>query len=157
MGYLPGAHEASLRNEERARAAAKARHEAMNTNESQAKYDAIKRHGVDIPGIGTVANLADVQRDVEQAKEREPMLSDEGIEDIIPMPTQEDFQWMVHGGKMIRDHYESLITTGKLRVVEEVAEDDPFDHVYRCSGMHVFGPSMECVKFCPGCGNKIKR
>lgn len=97
-------------------------------------------------------------------KKREPLLSDGDVELFRD-------EW-ANGGKnacyAIRDFYEDMITTGKLRVVEEVSNTNSGPRYFSCSGC---GASMaspyyswppyhsECggiIKHCPGCGQPIK-
>lgn len=60
----------------------------------------------------------------------------------------------------LRERYENLITTGKLRVVQECVvklSDDAFwpeMPVFGCNGR---GPVTNDFTWCPYCGNKIKR
>jgi hypothetical protein len=83
------------------------------------------------------------------------MLAHLGVESVVAMgAAQHSFR---AGFMFARDYYENLITTGRLRVVEEVVirfDDDlvPWDNCPQCS--------KECYdgdNFCRGCGNKIKR
>ncbi len=59
----------------------------------------------------------------------------------------------------VRDYYEDLITTGKLRVVEEVEYlsdggcSNCGNTIYSDAGIE----RPNAGWFCPGCGNKIKR
>ena len=138
------------------------------TNDEQAKYgDQPKIIGapVDQKTVGEMKEemIEAIDRLSEQVKpkEREPMLSDADVERIIPQEeyvAYEEWTWMVHGGKFIRDHYESLITTGKLRVVVEVDVDNvsTYPGDFRCSACDGWTRSV-LLNYCPGCGNKIKR
>jgi rubrerythrin len=70
-----------------------------------------------------------------------------------------------HGMERARDHYERLITEGKLRVAEEAIRlpyahasernvyGEPLDACSLCNG----ALSDNTPKFCPGCGNSIKK
>ncbi len=96
---------------------------------------------------------------------RKPLLSDDecytfAMESIGPRDAAE----------MVRDHYEHLITEGKLRVMEEVDNFmSPYPiakEVFGCSNCqtvfdrhtkHSKHGRIRVIKFCPGCGNKIKR
>ena len=59
------------------------------------------------------------------------------------------------GGISIRDFYENLITTGKLRVVEEVEVIGHGFSLGHCNGCGK--QTLKAHTYCPGCGNKIKR
>ena len=74
------------------------------------------------------------------------------------------------GGIAVRNYYERLITEGKLRVMEEVDNFmSPYPiakEVFGCSNCqtvfdrhtkHSKHGRIRVIKFCPGCGNKIKR
>lgn len=86
------------------------------------------------------------------------MLSDDAIEGVLPSLPQEDLWWAEYGGMAVRDHYEHLITTGKLRVVVECrvkVDNSPGEwngmHLFGCNGR---GPVTDEV-FCPYCGGSI--
>ena len=59
----------------------------------------------------------------------------------------------------IRQEYEDLITSGKLRVVKEVdAMCGDHGGIEGCSCSECGAPVMpEAWMFCPGCGNKVRR
>lgn len=84
------------------------------------------------------------------SNEREP-LTDADVELFID-------EWC-NGGKhaahAIRDYYESLITSGKLRVVEEVEWDRKKPGCAKCG--HPWSMLLTISACCPGCGNPIKR
>lgn len=96
------------------------------------------------------------------SNERKPLVSDSqcefvGFDSLGPADAAET----------IRDHYEYLITEGKLRVVEEVElVGNDYDCMMECSGCgwHICWQYIDTditstseMLFCPGCGNKIKR
>jgi hypothetical protein len=90
--------------------------------------------------------------------ERKPLLSDEDIR-IVYSPYMKYRIKQGMEGMDVRDYYEDLITTGKLRVVEEVecrntGKDEAWCEWLKC-------PCGESTRvgsnYCPGCGNKIKR
>jgi hypothetical protein len=99
--------------------------------------------------------------------ERKPLLTHKGIEDVISeagdvFDWSNDGQWQLVGGTAVRDHYERLITEGKLRAVEEVTVDDDGN----CSGCGKWvgypndplaAWSGELPKHCKNCGQPIKR
>ena len=99
------------------------------------------------------------------SNERKPMLSDEEIGSMIP--TRHDAARVkpngmsMQGCRAVRDHYESLITSGKLRVVDEI-DYIPADTwacyctCARCGYACSDTGDQEPYPFCPGCGNKIK-
>ena len=80
---------------------------------------------------------------------------------IVPGETQ----LPIIGAAKVRDFYEDLITSGKLRVVEEeeveFASND-YDCLLACTGCnwkigwHIM-EDIEPMKFCPGCRRKIKQ
>jgi hypothetical protein len=95
------------------------------------------------------------------SNERKPLLSDKSAGDIA---------WDAYkvssspelGGIAVRDHYERLITEGKLRAVAEVTVDDDGN----CSGCGKWvgypndplaAWSGELPKHCKNCGQPIKR
>lgn len=90
------------------------------------------------------------------------MLSDDAIEGVLPSLPQEDLWWAEYGGMAVRDHYEHLITTGKLRVVVEVElTPNSYDCLLTCSGCGEGAPyylaeEFADCKYCPGCGSIIK-
>lgn len=69
----------------------------------------------------------------------------------------------------VRDFYEDLITSGKLRVVDDVMNCNSAVHYFTCSGCgstirdpyYSYPPHHSehggLIAYCPGCGNKIKR
>lgn len=95
---------------------------------------------------------------------REPMLSDEVCrwmmkEDYALMadhPMEPKEAWF-HGLLKATNYYENLITTGKLRVVDEVKLTAGNQlHTYQCSHCGWMNPPRY-YRHCPGCGNKIKQ
>lgn len=101
---------------------------------------------------------------------REPLLSDEYLGTLAPDPEWPDGPDWYPSSKQVRDYYESLIDSGKLRVVEEVelVRVEPgrqFYHPpwycgacdYRITYYDEDGQEAPRPAFCPGCGNKIKR
>jgi hypothetical protein len=93
--------------------------------------------------------------------ERKPLFSYTTLDALFwhrmgsdPMPLS-DHQVILHM-QDVAEAYEHLITSGKLRVVEEVNEIWAGNGYYRgCSGCDA--SFTQRAKFCPGCGNKIKR
>lgn len=149
------------------------------TNDEQAKYGRVTT-------MAKMVELLDGQPDppsIDMAptgtKEREPMLSDADVErmwnsDMFELGerrgsdgyvTKHDDQLFEDGYrfgvKKCVDRYEDLITTGKLRVVEEVGaplEQVDMDEWWTCSGCkESFLSYHNPPNYCPGCGNKIKR
>lgn len=90
------------------------------------------------------------------SNERKPMLSDDRICDMTWEYEQKDSDdpaaLYERGLNDARRHYENLITTGKLRVVEEVEQVPP---IWGCSACGWDG--AQPGPYCPGCGNKIKQ
>lgn len=97
------------------------------------------------------------------SNEREPLLNDEfasergrqydDFTDALPAMTKE-----IHflGGLLQgREFYENLITSGKLRVVEEVEWDRKKPGCAKCG--HPWSVLLTISTYCPGCGNPIKR
>ena len=82
--------------------------------------------------------------------ERKPLVSDE----ILAMHIQRA-ETDTDLCERIRDEYESLITSGKLRVVEEVEWDRKKPGCAKCG--HPWSVLLTISAYCPGCGNKIKR
>ena len=83
------------------------------------------------------------------SNERKPLVSDSqcefvGFDSLGPADAAET----------IRDHYERLITEGKLRVVEEVNYDD--DKCSKCRTPIQIMSDCYFPDFCPGCGNPTK-
>lgn len=96
------------------------------------------------------------------SNEREPLLNDEfasergrqydDFTDALPAMTKE-----IHflGGLLQgREFYENLITSGKLRVVEEVEWDRKKPGCAKCG--HPWSVLLTISTYCPGCGNPIK-
>ncbi len=89
------------------------------------------------------------------SNERKPMLSDEEIIDETWVPDMSSWEpagAYEAGMHWTRRYYEDLITTGKLRVVEEVEQVPP---IWGCSACGWDG--AQPGPYCPGCGNKIKQ
>ena len=98
-----------------------------------------------------------------------------------PRPLRAEFMEILADNPMMEEHYPEIIgdmkaaiTTGKLRVVEEVEVKTQrvtkrmdqfsgasyYDCELRCYGCSVFFQVKtvnEQANFCPGCGNKIKQ
>lgn len=91
---------------------------------------------------------------------REPLLSERAIYELPECTDPADT--FLSGGMAVREFYEDLITTGKLRLVEEVRA---MPHTASGYEAHEASPSCSgCSRmlnwdhlYCPGCGNKIKR
>ncbi len=101
------------------------------------------------------------------SNEREPLLPDSRM--YLSIPTdQVQFDGSIAPGVtkyplmsagLVRDYYENLITSGKLRAVEEVESISTIQGVTmsaKCSGCGL-KPLMFNFAYCPGCGNPIKR
>lgn len=98
--------------------------------------------------------------------ERKPLLSDQGLSngperEVYYIEPEAIGKRMVRylSASDVRDFYENLITTGKLRVVEEV-ELDEGGYCLRCGYDAMDRSDNLCPEFppfCHGCGNKIKR
>ena len=103
------------------------------------------------------------------SKERKPLYGD----DLIVTNSNNYNGWELDGldhyeqgyrsgAYTLRDFYENLITTGKLRVVEEV-ELDIYFHCKKCGSANSYEDTMSGTMeddenpFCKGCGNPIKR
>lgn len=86
---------------------------------------------------------------------REPMLSDKQLGSGLKGKRA----YWVKTGPWVRDFYENLITTGKLRVVEEVdAMCGDHGGIEGCSCSKCSAPvAPEYWMYCPGCGNKVKQ
>ena len=107
---------------------------------------------------------------MEMSNQRQPLLSDEAM-DFISCPQYEDrptdsqmIADLLIGITRVRDFYESLITTGKLRVVEEVKSyHEILFGCPSCKSVWDKQPrwsqngKIRTMHYCPGCGNKIKR
>lgn len=71
--------------------------------------------------------------------------------------------WELYVGEAVRDAYEDLITSSKLRVVEEVEFLPSLSgRIHTCSSCEWWfawqgKEDVHPMKYCPGCGNKIKR
>jgi rRNA maturation endonuclease Nob1 len=85
------------------------------------------------------------------SEERKPMLPDNELAAL--MGKAHDYTLAYLAGERVRNFYESKITSGELRVVEEVTYED------QCSacGNDLLEVAPSAGWFCPGCGNKIKR
>ena len=98
----------------------------------------------------------------EYGRPKEPMLSDGEVSAIAQLamvncqPDANPAFMHVLGAMDARDFYENLITTGKLRVVEEVDNVSTYPGDFRCSVCDGWTRSV-LLNYCPGCGNKIKR
>ena len=99
--------------------------------------------------------------DTNEQPTREPLLSDAAIEQEVNPEDPNNYSTREYyetiGCKWVRDFYEAKITSGELRVVEEVKVTRERIEAYgdwvicKCGGM----ADAECANFCPGCGNKI--
>lgn len=100
---------------------------------------------------------------------REPMLSDSKAESILHEHNM-DYRFSHRlVTSLISGFYENLITTGKLRVVEEVKNCNSAPGYFTCSrcgatiahAYYSYPPHHSehggFISCCPGCGNKIKR
>jgi len=88
--------------------------------------------------------------------ERKPLLT--GL-DWYACVNNPDDPREVRTAEAIVDFYENLITTGKLRVVEEVTLVDgccPVCDTFMAMPLDVVGNDLT-PPYCSGCGNKIKR
>lgn len=87
---------------------------------------------------------------------RKPLLSEEELRAYrVQYDLWKDLNCCMPSDWRVRYFYEQLITEGKLRVVEEVEDKGGRYDGYVCSGCS--SKSVEWFKYCPGCGNKIKR
>jgi hypothetical protein len=81
------------------------------------------------------------------------MLTHLDVESVVAMDAaQHTFR---AGFMFARDYYEDLITTGKLRVLEDVGYDR--GGCLKCGEADDHGTQWRGWTYCPGCGNKIKR
>lgn len=98
--------------------------------------------------------------------DRKPLLSDSKAQAILRDHNM-DFRFSYRlVTQHVRDFYEHLITSGKLRVVEEEEEvefaSNDYDCLLACTGCnwkigwHIM-EDIEPMKFCPGCRRKIKQ
>ena len=96
---------------------------------------------------------------------RKPLLSDGALTAIIDKWVEyddgldTDWDKASNAADSVRNFYETLIATGKLRVVREV-EAMCGDHggIEGCSCSECSAPVMpEAWMYCPGCGNKVRR
>lgn len=99
---------------------------------------------------------------MELSKERKPLLSDEEIIDETWVPDMSSWEpagAYEAGMHWARRYYEDLITTGKLRVVEEVKYLELPGLVRNCSKCDQLSEAISAkyYVYCPGCGSKIKR
>jgi len=91
---------------------------------------------------------------------REPLLSDEQARNIMKNCAYNPAT--MNPVAETAAYYESLIDTGKLRIVEEVEfVDNDYDANVDCNccGWSICYIHIEDnpMTYCPGCGNKIKR
>jgi hypothetical protein len=98
--------------------------------------------------------------DTKEQTKREPLLSDAAIEQEVNPEDPNNYSTREYyesiGCKWVRDFYEAKITSGELRVVEEV-EEDIYTHIFNCAGMHAIGGTLDTMNYCPGCGAKITK
>jgi hypothetical protein len=97
------------------------------------------------------------------SNERKPLLSDKDAIALGLCAGDGKFVTPKSIAMGIRDYYEALIDSGKLRVVEEVVENigrsRDFSY-FECSGCHYehdFEVGAPDFTFCPNCGNPIKQ
>jgi rRNA maturation endonuclease Nob1 len=109
------------------------------------------------------------------AKYGKPMLSDDGIKKLVDRwiakaKEQGEETRMVevvmcdppYPASLVRDFYENLIATGKLRVVGEVElTPNSYDCLLTCSGCkegvpYYLAEEFADCKYCPSCGSIIK-
>ena len=104
---------------------------------------------------------------MEMSNERKPLLSDEEIIDETWVPDMSNWEpagAYEAGMHWARRYYEDLITTGKLRVVEEVKSyHEILFGCPSCKSVWDKQPrwsqngKIRTMHYCPGCGNKIRR
>ena len=84
--------------------------------------------------------------------ERKPLLSDSEIYRFLTTENGHAGENKYRALRRLRDHYERLITEGKLRVVEHASP------VHKLSGFlcSICSISWQDDQYCRGCGNKIK-
>lgn len=92
------------------------------------------------------------------SSERKPLLSDADVSKMSVTENGFAGENKYRMGRRIRDFYEDLITTGKLRVVQDVELDDSIRGFLMCPSCKRDMRSDEWSgwEFCP-CGNKIRR
>lgn len=99
------------------------------------------------------------------SNERKPLLSedDEFVKASFPGRKRENNPSLYEGMRFAVGFYENLITSGKLRVVEEVEfKGNGYDCLLKCDGCgwsigwHI-KEDLQPMPYCPGCGNPIKR
>lgn len=94
----------------------------------------------------------------EERPKREPLLSDHNRDSSVPYAHDaysDAWKWWFD---YCRAYYERLIDEGRLKVVQEVEYIDATSALFKCSGCDILElNSRPLDKFCPGCGNPIKR
>lgn len=89
---------------------------------------------------------------------RKPLLSDEGLDDLLPLSDEIDLGDCERTGKKVRDFYEDKITKGELMVVKTIPRSECKEHVLNCKeGMYEAMDTYfyNYIDHCPGCGAKI--
>ncbi len=98
--------------------------------------------------------------------ERKPLLSDVDLAYIAydGKPEAGSVMPVEKAVTIVRDYYESLISEGKLRVVEEVElvwrvneRNIGCHYCSFCDRPHPMTIGLKEGNYCPGCGNKIKQ
>ena len=137
----------------------------MTTNDEQAKYGEATETGGGWINLSLGKQPCGVLGNA-HPKEREPMLSN--VYQLEHHGNAGDPSWR-DGARSAMIFYEDLITTGKLRVVDEVEcrELDLVEEWYsrptKCLScgvefiMALPSGNYAPPNYCPGCGNKIKR
>jgi rubrerythrin len=108
--------------------------------------------------------------DTKEQTTREPLLSDAAIEQEVnpedPNNLANHEYYETIGAKWVRDFYEAKITSGELRVVENVkvvryghktefTNGEPFDSCSGCEYPIAADSFKYPNNYCPGCGAKI--
>jgi hypothetical protein len=109
--------------------------------------------------------------DTNEQTTREPLLSDAAIEQEVNPEDPNNYSTREYyesiGCKWVRDFYEAKITSGELRVVEEVENyyTEPIkserfgcpkcDSVWERKSVWSKNAKIRVMNYCPGCGNKI--
>jgi len=97
------------------------------------------------------------------SNKRKPLLSDEFLGALAPDPDWPDGPEWFPSATQVRNTYEGMIDSGKLRIANEVELiSNDYDCLLKCSGCGGFTPYhfleefKEC-NYCPSCGGKIKK
>lgn len=101
----------------------------------------------------------DEQAPYGKQEQRAPMLSDEEITNAVyGSKSRGDHSYVIQLGiELGRNHYESLITKGVLRVVKK-ANNNGSPSVFYCSSCKFLVDGQNGIpvfNFCPGCGAQI--